>query len=130
MVYFQTKNRNLGKFWCVLQWKLLVYFMNICPILRPINIFYGPLVYFVVIWYIFPRVGILYLQKSGNPDAESNFWLCQRVSFRKYLASKFQINPARTCRYRRYTYENLILYRHFSLCSGLPDFSRSKIPKR
>jgi hypothetical protein len=25
------------------------------------------LLYFVVIWYIFPRFGILYQEKSGNP---------------------------------------------------------------
>jgi hypothetical protein len=29
------------------------------------------LVYFVAIWYIFPRFGILYQEKSGNPDWES-----------------------------------------------------------
>jgi hypothetical protein len=23
----------------------------------------------IVIWYIFPRLGILYQEKSGNPDA-------------------------------------------------------------
>jgi hypothetical protein len=28
---------------------------------------YGHLVYFVVSWYIFPRFGILYQEKSGNP---------------------------------------------------------------
>jgi hypothetical protein len=27
IVCFQTKNPNLGKFWRVLQWKMLVYFM-------------------------------------------------------------------------------------------------------
>jgi hypothetical protein len=35
MVCFQTKNPNLGKFWRVLQWKILVYFMTIWSILRP-----------------------------------------------------------------------------------------------
>jgi hypothetical protein len=28
---------------------------------------YGHLVYFVVIWYIIPRFGILHQGKSGNP---------------------------------------------------------------
>jgi hypothetical protein len=32
---------------------------------------YGLLVYFVVIWYIFPRFGILYKEKSGNPAPHS-----------------------------------------------------------
>jgi hypothetical protein len=67
MVHFQTKNRNLGNFWRALQWKMLVYPMDIWSILRPFGIFRGNLVYFVVIWYIFLRVGILYQEKSGNP---------------------------------------------------------------
>jgi hypothetical protein len=36
-------------------------------ILRTFDIFYGHLVNFVVIWYIFPHFGILYQEKSGNP---------------------------------------------------------------
>jgi hypothetical protein len=75
MVYFQTKNWNLGTFWRVLQCKIcigvfyghLVYFTAIWSILRPFSLFYGHLFYFVVILYIFPRFGILYLQKAGNP---------------------------------------------------------------
>jgi hypothetical protein len=53
-IYFQTKITNLGKFWRVLQWKTLVYFVAICYI-------YGHLVYFY-------RFGMLYLEKSGNPE--------------------------------------------------------------
>jgi hypothetical protein len=63
MVGFQTKNPDLGKFWWVLHWKMLVYFMSIWPL----EIFYGHLVYFVVNWYIFPRFGMLHQEKSGNP---------------------------------------------------------------
>jgi hypothetical protein len=29
MVYFNTKNPNLGIFWRALEWKMLVYFMTI-----------------------------------------------------------------------------------------------------
>jgi hypothetical protein len=72
MVYFQTKNSNLGKFWRALQWKTLGYFLNIWSILRPFNIFYWHSVYFVVNLYIFPRVGILY-QKIWQPCAELNW---------------------------------------------------------
>jgi hypothetical protein len=56
---FQTKNTSLGKFWRVLQWKMLVYVKAIWSI-------YGNLVYFVAIWYIFVyfvyfyRFGMLY----------------------------------------------------------------------
>jgi hypothetical protein len=55
MVYFQTENSNLGKFWRVLQWKMLVF-------LWPFGLFYGRLVNIVAIgyilwsfWYIFPH---------------------------------------------------------------------------
>jgi hypothetical protein len=41
--------------------------MTIWSILRPLEIFYGHLVYFVVTCYIFPRFGILDQEKSGNP---------------------------------------------------------------
>jgi hypothetical protein len=29
----------------------------------------------VVIWYIFPRFGTLYQEKSGNPAVESILWI-------------------------------------------------------
>jgi hypothetical protein len=32
---------------------------------------YGHLVYFTAIWCIFPRFGMLYREKSGNPDADA-----------------------------------------------------------
>jgi hypothetical protein len=63
MVYFQIKNRNLGKFWRVLQWKMLVYFIDIWSILRPFYTYNGHLVYFVVIWYIFSI--LLYCTKKN-----------------------------------------------------------------
>jgi phosphate/sulfate permease len=66
MVYFQTK-KNWGKFWRVLQWKMMAYFMTIWSISLPFGIFFGHLVYFMVIWHIFPRFGMLYQEKSGNP---------------------------------------------------------------
>jgi hypothetical protein len=44
MVCFQTKNPNLGKFWRVLQSKMLVYFMDTWSILRSFVIFYRHLV--------------------------------------------------------------------------------------
>jgi hypothetical protein len=67
MAYFQTKNPNLGKFWRVLQWKMFVYYLSVWSILRLFGIFCGPLVYFMAIWYIFSRSGVLYNEKSGNP---------------------------------------------------------------
>jgi hypothetical protein len=42
--------------------------MAIWFILWLFGIFCGRLVYFVVIWYIFPPFGMLHQDKSGNPD--------------------------------------------------------------
>jgi hypothetical protein len=48
---------------------MLVYFMPIwIYYIRTSGIFYGHL----VIWYIFPRFGILCQQKSGDPDRRLN----------------------------------------------------------
>jgi hypothetical protein len=46
-MYLHTKTPNSGIFWKPFEWKMLVYF--------------------IVIWYIFPRFGMLCQQKSGNP---------------------------------------------------------------
>jgi hypothetical protein len=55
MVYFQTKNTNLGKFWRIWQWKMSVNFVAIWSILWPFVIFYGYLVWFFSFWYVAPR---------------------------------------------------------------------------
>jgi hypothetical protein len=45
MVYFKTKNPNLGKFWMALERKMFLYFMTIWNILGPFGIIiYGRLV--------------------------------------------------------------------------------------
>jgi hypothetical protein len=53
-------------------------FMTHLSILRPLEIFYIHLVYFVVSWYIFPRFGILDQEKSGNPDLSRTLQLFVR----------------------------------------------------
>jgi hypothetical protein len=58
MVCFQTKIPNLGKFWRVLQWKMLVY------------VFYGHLVHVMVFWYILFTFGVF----CGNLVYFSPFW--------------------------------------------------------
>jgi hypothetical protein len=70
-INFQTKNPNFGKFWKVLQWKILVYFGAILSILQPNGILFGDSVHFVVIWYIFPLFGMLRREKSGNLGVET-----------------------------------------------------------
>jgi hypothetical protein len=52
-------------------WYILWTF-GLC-ILRPFDIFYGRLAYFVAIWYIFNHFGILYQEKSGNPVKKSEW---------------------------------------------------------
>jgi hypothetical protein len=56
MVCFQTKNPNLGKFWRVLLWKILVYFMTIWSTLQPLEIFYGHFVFFCGNLVYFPPI--------------------------------------------------------------------------
>jgi hypothetical protein len=51
--------------------------------LRPFCIFYGHLVYFVVIWYIILRFGILYHEKSGSPVV-----VFRQTSLRRGLAGR------------------------------------------
>jgi hypothetical protein len=70
MVFFHTKNRNLGIFWRPLELKMFIHFRVIGNILRLFDIFCGHLVYFVAIWYIFPCFGMFYQEKSGNPDVK------------------------------------------------------------
>jgi hypothetical protein len=44
MVYFQTKNPSMGKFWRALEWKSLVYSIYIWNILWPFGTFCDPLI--------------------------------------------------------------------------------------
>jgi hypothetical protein len=73
MVYFQTKNTNLGKFLRALDGKMFIYCMAIWNTLRTFAIFYDHLeyfsdiwdfydhlVHFVFIWDIFSGFGIMY----------------------------------------------------------------------
>jgi hypothetical protein len=55
MLYFKTENSHLGKFWRVLQLKMMVYFIDILSILPRFGIFCGNLVYFSRFWYAVPR---------------------------------------------------------------------------
>jgi hypothetical protein len=51
--------------------------------LWPFGIFYGHLVCFMVIWYIFSRLGILYHEKSGNRGFKLDLWKFNRSIQRK-----------------------------------------------
>jgi hypothetical protein len=93
MVCFQTKNPNLGRFWRVLEWKILLYFMTIWNILWPFGIIYGRLVCFVVIWYILPILVGLDNKNMATPVVCSNVQIphfyCACLTFaQKWVESK------------------------------------------
>jgi hypothetical protein len=67
MVYFQTKNPNLGKFLRALDWKMLTYFMAIWNILRTFGISYDHLEHFLFIGYIFFRFWDFATRKIWQP---------------------------------------------------------------
>jgi hypothetical protein len=102
MVCFQIKNTNLGKFWTVLRWKMLVYFVAIRSIFRSSGIFYGFWAYFKVIWYIYiPRFGQLSQEKSGNHDDGHLLLLLEvlrvhEVRRRRSHAGRIQLKRKRT----------------------------------
>jgi hypothetical protein len=80
MAYFQTKDPNLGKFWKVLQLKVSIgIFVAILFILRQHWLFYGHLVHLVVIWYNFSHFGMLYREKSGNPEWVARLQCGQKI---------------------------------------------------
>jgi hypothetical protein len=70
---FQTKKSELWvNFGVVLQWKMLVYICILWTFgqfLRTLGRFYGHLVYFVVIWYMFPVFGNVLPRKIWQPCA-------------------------------------------------------------
>jgi hypothetical protein len=53
--------------WCIFRPKIQIWVNFGGASNRKCGIDYAPLVYFTVIWYIFPGFGILYPEKSGNP---------------------------------------------------------------
>jgi hypothetical protein len=70
MVYFQTKNPNMGKFLRASDWKMFINFTSICNILRTFWVFYDHLVHIVFLWHISTGFGIMHQEKSGNPALE------------------------------------------------------------
>jgi hypothetical protein len=68
MVSFQTKKSQFGYILEDLEWKMFLYSLVISKILLPLGIFYWAFGHFVVICHIFPRICLLCLEKSGNPD--------------------------------------------------------------
>jgi hypothetical protein len=65
---FKPKIPIWVKFWGGLAMPDVGVFMAILSIIRSNGIVFSYLVHFVAIWYNFSRFGMLYRQKSGNPD--------------------------------------------------------------
>jgi hypothetical protein len=61
-----------------------MYHMTIWSILRPLEIFYGHLVYFVVIWYIFRRFGIFGPRKIWQPCFVPAASVFSRKGYKKF----------------------------------------------
>jgi hypothetical protein len=73
MVYFNTKNPNLGTFWRASEWnRLVIFFVHLeySMAIRYISLPFGNI---VAIWYIFPRFGTLCQEKSGIPGLDPFF---------------------------------------------------------
>jgi hypothetical protein len=79
MVYFQTKNTNMGKFLRPLEWKRLVYSWAIWNKLRLFCTFLRPFGDVDKLAY-FPHVGILCQEKSGNTGLERHFFYCLKAT--------------------------------------------------
>jgi hypothetical protein len=67
MESFQTKYLTLGKFWRVLQWKMLVYFSAIGSILLSFLLYYSASWYILLSFGIFfPRFGLFYQENLAT----------------------------------------------------------------
>jgi hypothetical protein len=106
VLYCQTKNPNLGKFWRVLQWKMSVYFMVICHILWTVGIFHGYLVYF-------SPFGMSQQEKSGNPVAPTLVLIhCPQVAH-DGMASNFVARHKNPFMCKRTFTEAIFAYKKF-----------------
>jgi hypothetical protein len=98
--FFSNQKSQFGKILEGLRWEnvdifcgLLEYFMYIWDILLPFRTFCVRLVLFVFIWYIFSGFGIMYHEKSGNPDREQQqrrFYGRRSNSEKKLLTKKWK----------------------------------------
>jgi hypothetical protein len=79
-------------------WYIIWPFALFCVL--PFDIFCGRLANFMVIWYIFPRLGMLYQENSGNPDLHTcEFWRHVRLSastFPTVNMAIFELQPSKS----------------------------------
>jgi hypothetical protein len=72
MVYFQTKNPNLGQFLRALSLENVGIFYGHLEYLSDIWKFNDHLVRFVLIWYIYPNFGIMYQENLATLSTTRN----------------------------------------------------------
>jgi hypothetical protein len=106
MFYFQSKNPNLGKVWSAFpRLEMLIYFTFLCNILQTFGISYDHLVHFAFCWYIFSGFGIVFQEKSGNPDSLAKKCIrsaeTRKVPIAANLAGKIDHHYALNLRRRR-----------------------------
>jgi hypothetical protein len=105
---FSNQNPNLGKFWRVLLWKILVYFMTICSILRPLEIFYGHLVY---MWQLGIFCGnLVYFWYFGTKKNLATLIKSQRRAFRSFVDIQFTDSLNKNCRHKNVNIMYLLTY--------------------
>jgi hypothetical protein len=61
--------------------------------MEDVRIFYGHLINFTAIWYISPRFGMLYQEKSGNPG------MCVCIYICSFACGYIQANLKRRCHF-------------------------------
>jgi hypothetical protein len=76
--------------------------MDIWSILRQNGVFYGYLVYFNVIWYIFTHFGMLYKEKSGKPWFRA--WKQGRLTFDGGKKTSENLKSTKICTFGIGTY--------------------------
>jgi hypothetical protein len=110
MVYFQTKNANLGKFWGSSDWKMLIYFKATWHIIWTFGIFYDGLVHFVLIWYIYSGFGMYVSRKIWQP------WSIQTEEQKTLDEMKQKMNEKSG---KHFLMDSLLLIRFAGRCEAL-----------
>jgi hypothetical protein len=81
-----------------------------------LQIFYDHLVHFVFIWYIFSGFGIMYPEKSGNPDNKTGEQFFGKKLFRcarhKSVCRRTLTRELRTRASKRHSSSSFLLLRH------------------
>jgi hypothetical protein len=89
IAYFLTKKKQFGLILEGLGMEDVGIFYGHLFYLLLFGIFCDLFVYFIVIWYIFPRFGTLYQDKSGNPVVDEHSTFKSGLGNRTGISSNF-----------------------------------------